>query len=230
METTSVAADLTVNASAQRATQARCLVYALFSQLTASPSETHPSDRWSSVNHWTDLMMKLGAELPYHVDFSELGRAARGLTDAEAEQLADEYAALFEIGSDGPPVPIREGLAEQHPWPAREEVARFYDFFGYTLQQPYQWQFDHLAVQLEFVHYLIYHEEHSEDVEEARSYQLAQCDFVLRHILSWYGQLHDGVMQHATSDYYKSLFAVLGHFLREDLAWQQARLHGGTHR
>lgn len=224
METTSAATDLAMTTSARRATQARSLAYALFSQLTASPREALAADDRLPPLHRIDRMMQLEAALPYRVDFSELRRVARALTDTEVEQLARQYAALFEIGSDGPPVPIREGLADGHPPPMREEVARFYDFFGYTLREPYQWQFDHLSVQLEFMHFLIYNEDHSTNIEQARSYQLGQRDFLQRHILAWYDQLHSGVVQHATTDYYKSLFAVLGQFLREDLAWQQARL------
>lgn len=220
----SAATDLAMTASAQRVTQARSLAYALFSQLTASPREALATDDRLPPLHRIDLMMQVEGALPYRVDFSELCRVARALTDTEVEQLANEYAALFEIGSDGPPVPIREGLAHDYPLPVREEGARFYDFFGYTLREPYRWQFDHLSVQLEFMHFLIYSEDHSTNLEQARSYQLGQRDFLQRHILTWYDQLHGGVVQHATTDYYKSLFAVLGQFLREDLAWQQARL------
>ena len=74
------------------------------------------------------------------------------------EDLKREYSGLFEVGSDGPPVPIREDLHRNQPAKVKESIVRFYDYFGYGLSEKFQWAPDHLSVELEFMHFLCYQE------------------------------------------------------------------------
>lgn len=208
----------------RRAVEARIrsAAYALFSQLTASPNRgvealavaLPPVDLSAVLRH-------LEQALPYAIDFSGLARAAESLRVEDAWLLCEEYGRLFEVGSDGPPVPIREEWGRDHPLKAKEELVRFYDFFGYQLRQEYAWAPDHLSIELEFLHFLAHQEGRSAEVEEQLSYQLAQRDFLERHVLSWYDRVWEGVKTHSSSEYYRSLFETLGLFLRQDLAWQR---------
>ena len=100
----------------------------------------------------------------------------------------------------------------------REDVVRFYDYFGYVLDEKFAWQPDHLSLQLEFMHYLCFRE--SEQAEEVLSYQLAQLDFAERHLLSWVPRFAAQVETHAPGSLYARVVGALRDFLAEDFAWQ----------
>jgi DMSO reductase family type II enzyme chaperone len=104
-------------------------------------------------------------------------------------------------------------------------VVRFYDYFGYVLDEKFAWQPDHLSLQLEFMHYLCFRE--SEQAEEVLSYQLAQLDFAERHLVSWVPRFAAQVGQHAPGSLYARIVAALRDFIEEDFAWQKATVSSG---
>ncbi|MCL4780032.1 MAG: molecular chaperone TorD family protein [Gammaproteobacteria bacterium] len=187
----------------------RCLCYAAFSELLASP---HEVDVRAGLRERTGLGETLDALL------AEVGAA-------ELKQLQAEYSGLFEVGSQGPPVPIREDLQTGQRSGTREDVVRFYDYFGYVLDEKFAWQPDHLSLQLEFMHYLCFRE--SEQAEEVLSYQLAQLDFAERHLVSWVPRFAAQVGQHAPGSLYARIVAALRDFIEEDFAWQKATVSSG---
>ena len=180
----------------------RCLCYAAFSELLASPHE---------VDARAGLLARVGLTEALDALLSEVGAA-------ELQQLRSEYSGLFEVGSEGPPVPIREDLQTGQRSGTREDVVRFYDYFGYVLDEKFAWQPDHLSLQLEFMHYLCFRE--SEQAEEVLSYQLAQLDFAERHLLSWVPRFAAQVETHAPGSLYARVVGALRDFLAEDCAWQ----------
>jgi DMSO reductase family type II enzyme chaperone len=180
----------------------RCLCYAAFSELLASPHE---------VDARAGLLARVGLTDALDALLSEVGAA-------ELQQLRSEYSGLFEVGSEGPPVPIREDLQTGQRSGTREDVVRFYDYFGYVLDEKFAWQPDHLSLQLEFMHYLCFRE--SEQAEEVLSYQLAQLDFAERHLLSWVPRFAAQVETHAPGSLYARVVGALRDFLAEDFAWQ----------
>ena len=145
------------------------------------------------------------------------GRAAAELEETDAERLAAAYSGLFEVGSSGAPVPLREELAEASAEQAKEENLRFYHYFGYVLAEERQWSPDHLSVQLEFLHFLAYRE--SRDPEAAGSCRRAQRDFLERHPRRWFPEVLEGVHRHAEEPYWRTLFEALGAFLDADADW-----------
>ena len=104
----------------------------------------------------------------------------------------------------------------------REDVVRFYDYFGDVLDEKFAWQPDHLSLQLEFMHYLCFRE--SEQGEEVLSYQLAQLDFAERHLVSWVPRFAAQVEKHASGSLYARVVAALRDFIAEDFAWQTATI------
>jgi DMSO reductase family type II enzyme chaperone len=197
---------LVVNRETASSAAFRCLCYAAFSELLASPHE---------VDVRAGLLARVGLGTALDALLAEVG-------SADLQQLRSEYSGLFEVGSAGPPVPIREDLQTGQRSGTREDVVRFYDYFGYVLDEKFAWQPDHLSLQLEFMHYLCFRE--SEQGAEVLSYQLAQLDFAERHLVSWVPRFAAQVETHAPGSLYARVVAALREFLVEDFAWQTATI------
>ena len=166
-----------------------------------------------------EVLDELCRRLPYPFEADALAAAARPLDENDAQRLDTLWGALFEVGHDGPPIPLREELATDGA--SKEEVVRFYDFFGYRLAEEHQWCPDQLSILLEFLHFLCYGESRTAH-DEARSFALAQLDFTERHLLSWTATLRDRVSAATEEPYLVALFDVLHRFLNADRAYRRA--------
>ncbi len=188
----------------------RCLCYAACSELVASPHDVDPRPALREREG-------LGEAVP-HARALDLLMAEVG--GAELARLRSEYSGLFEVGSQGPPAPIREDLQTGQRAGTREEVVRFYDYFGYVLDPKFAWQPDHLSVELEFMHYLCYREARAGDDADALSFQLAQADFSARHLAGWVPLLAANVDKIAAGSLYARVVAAVRDFVTADSEWQ----------
>ena len=214
----------------ERPTTARSVAYALFSRLVTSPSQALRGAGGSSEpvllppEDLRQISIWLRHDLPFDPELEDLAAAAEAIGPEDGRRLAQAYGSLFEVGSAGPPVPLREGWAEGIESSAREEVVRFYDFFGYELAAESSWEADHLAVELEFMHFLIYAEQQASRPEVALSYQLAQIDFIDRHLWQWLPTVIRGVEAKSQDVFLRALFSSLGRFVEHDYGWQAQSL------
>lgn len=191
----------------------RCLMYALYSDIAASPFDAEPVVARQPVQ--IDAL-GLPYELPGLGDLLDRWRA----TDIDV--LKREYSGLFEVGSQGPPVPIREDLHRNQPAGVREDIVRFYEFFGYGLAEKFAWSPDHLSIELEFMHFLCYQEAEkcAAEAGDALPFQLAQSDFSERHLVNWVSELAERVKKQQSGSLYASLLAAMSQFLVKDFEWQ----------
>lgn len=191
---------------------ARCAAYGTCSELVASPHE---------VDVRAALAARRGslASLPYAAVLADLADEVAGTDEAG---LRAGYSGLFEVGSEGPPVPIREDLQTGQLSGTREDIVRFYDYFGYRLADAFAWAPDHLSVELEFVHFLCFREAGQD--ADALSYALAQLDFTERHLLRWVPGLATATATHASDHLYARVVAGIADFIRSDHAWQQSTI------
>ncbi|MDJ0929352.1 MAG: molecular chaperone TorD family protein [Gammaproteobacteria bacterium] len=196
----------------ERTAPLRCACYAAWSELTASP---HDIDTRHSLRD------KLGAATELGYD-ARLDQVIEAYLQLEPAELKRQYSGLFEVGSDGPPVPIREDLQTGQRAGTREDLVRFYDYFGYGLSENFAWQPDHLSVELEFMHFLCFREAAAE--RDWASYQLAQADFAERHLLNWIDRLVTEVDQFARDSLYARVLHGLSSFVAEDFAWQSGTI------
>jgi len=197
----------------------RCILYAVFSDVVASPFDAEPAVAGESV--------KIAAlDLPY--DLSGLETLLQEWRDADKDVLKRDYSGLFEVGSNGPPVPIREDLHRNQPAGVREDIVRFYEFFGYGLEEKFAWAPDHLSVELEFMHFLCFREaqsyESGDEHVDAISFQLAQSDFAERHLCNWVSELAEKILQQQPDAIYGRLIAAMSEFLVKDYEWQQSTI------
>jgi DMSO reductase family type II enzyme chaperone len=205
-----------INASRAAADTAagRCLMYAVFSDIVASPFDAEPAVAGEPVD-----IASLG--LPYTL--SNLQELLDEWRATDRDELRREYSGLFEVGSSGPPVPIREDLHLNQPAGVREDIVRFYEFFGYGLDERFAWAPDHLSVELEFMHFLCYQEvEMTANQGDALSFQLAQRDFSERHLCNWVSGLAQKVFDQQPDSLYGRLLAVMSEFVVKDFQWQQS--------
>ncbi|CAG0938133.1 Chlorate reductase assembly chaperone protein [Gammaproteobacteria bacterium] len=191
----------------------RCQCYAAFSELTASP---HDVDAQAAVR----ARIGAGRELLPASLLALLEEFAAG----DIDDLKAGYSGLFEVGSQGPPAPIREDLFTGQKAGTREDLVRFFDFFGYRLDERFAWAPDHLSVELEFMHFLCYHE--FADEPERLSWQLAQADFAARHLANWLPGLAAAVARLAHGAYYSRVLEALSGYVADDLAWQSSTITG----
>tara|TARA_B100000686_G_C16719987_1_gene934344 strand:- start:313 stop:957 length:645 start_codon:yes stop_codon:yes gene_type:complete len=185
----------------------RATIYSLFSQLISSPHELKP------LNLTPEISFDC---LPYEFNAREM---IDSYVNNDPEALRLKYSGLFEVGDDGPPVPIREDLFLAQPAKLREDLVRFYDYFGYQLDEEFQWQMDHLSIELEFMHFLIIGELQSDT--DKLSFQLGQVDFLEKHLINWVPLFSKKLSTLDESDIYTKIVIELEEFLFKDQNWQK---------
>ena len=185
----------------------RATIYSLFSQLLSSPHELKPLSLTSDISF---------EGLPFDFNVSEM---IDNYIKYDPDELRLRYSGLFEVGDDGPPVPIREDLFLAQPAKLREDIVRFYDYFGYQLDEEFQWQMDHLSIELEFMHFLIIGELRSDN--DKLSFQLGQYDFLEKHLINWVPPFLKKLSTLDESDIYTKIVIELEEFLLKDQFWQK---------
>jgi DMSO reductase family type II enzyme chaperone len=194
----------------------RCACYAALSALLASPHDLDPR---------TALRERIG--LGEHIEYGgELDVLIEEFVGFDLDVLKREYSGLFEVGNDGPPVPIREDLQTGQRAGTREDIVRFYSFFKYKLVEDHAWAPDHASVELEFMHFLCYREgaADADASGNAPSYQLAQLDFSTRHLVNWLPGLADTVATSAPGSLYARVLAGVSNFVQRDHEWQASTI------
>ncbi len=212
------APERTINAARNAAgtSPGRCVMYALFSDIAASPFDAEPAVAAEAINT---------RELGLPCELTNLDALLQEWRETDKEELKREYSGLFEVGSDGPPVPIREDLHRNQPAGVREDIVRFYEYFGYGLNESFAWSPDHLSIELEFMHFLCFQEaEAAAEEGDALSFQLAQLDFAERHLCNWVSELAQKVIKQQPESIYGRLLAALSEFLVKDFEWQQSTI------
>ena len=186
----------------------RATAYAIFSLLISSPHEVNPRDKI------TDIQL---SELPFDFDLEKI---MNDFSINDEDTLKKQFSALFEIGDHGPPIPIREDLFLNQPAKLKEDLVIFYEHFGYELDEGFQWQMDHLSIQLEFMHFLAMGE--FEEQKDKLSYQLGQLDFTQKHLINWVPKLAEQLSVLSKEDeIYAKISIELKAFLEHDLKWQE---------
>jgi DMSO reductase family type II enzyme chaperone len=190
----------------------RCAAYALFATLTSSP---HEQDIDALLADWADDADSRSDPCA----FDELARriAVKGIDDRRRE-----YSALFEVGDDGPPVPLREDLLRGNEAGIRADITLFYEHFGYVLDENHAWAPDHLSVELEFVQYLCLNE--ASGGADVLAWQLGQLDFCERHLALVTPLLAAKLDGERGGGLYGEIIKSLDTFVREDLRWQRSTI------
>lgn len=223
---------------------ARARIYGALAPLVASPEEavaTAWEDPAAAVAELAAALQDAPFDLPETtaVTLAGLAAAARAAPAAElATDVARAHGALFEVGDRGPPLALREELAPGANAAAKEEVARFYEHFGYELGDGYAWRPDHLSPMLEFMHFLAWHEAqppsvddgaaegaHGLDDDLAAGLRAAQRDFAARHLVRWLPTVAAAVAAREDgSPLIAGTLTLAADLIAADLDWLDARI------
>ena len=225
---------------------ARARIYGVLAPLMASPEEavaTGWQDPAAAVEELAAALEDAPFDLPETSDatLAQLAAAARAAPSAVlAADVARAHGALFEVGDRGPPLALREELAPGANAAAKEEVARFYEHFGYELGDGYAWRPDHLSPMLEFMHFLAWHEAQPPstdaddgardddgdiDVALAAGLRAAQRDFAARHLVRWLPTVATAVAAREDgSPLIAGTLTLAADLIAADLDWLDARI------
>ncbi len=159
------------------------------------------------------LLRVVDPALVADVDWKALGNAV-----PDDETLLVEFTRLFEAGANGPDCPLNGARYCGGTMEPLEELVRFYDFFGLSLDQSTQGEPDHLVTELEFLHFLTFQEAQLGAAGEDVSGLLrAQHDFIARHPGAWVPALRARLVEHNAPSFFLELVRLLEHFLEFEL-------------
>ena len=197
----------------------RALTYALFSKLMRSPFENlEVLEQFFDSGELIDLFGGLQETLPYKVEFQVMSDKLQSMKREEVFALRRIYSSLFEVGSEGPPVPLRAELVRAGVSKMKEELIRFYNYFSYDLQEQIAWAPDHLSIQLEFMQVLCL-KESAQGERGDISFERAQLDFLDRHIVCWLPISLGKLVALDRGGFYTIVMAALWNFLEQDRLW-----------
>jgi len=135
------------------------------------------------------------------------------------DELAVEYTRLFDVGAAGPPCPLYGGLYHGARMKTMEEAVRFYNHFGLHVAEgegPRELP-DHLSTELEFLHFLAFHEAAAcQRGEDAGPYRRAQRDFVARHPGRWVPKLCERLEAQQALPFFRAALSLLAAFLETE--------------
>jgi len=144
-----------------------------------------------------------------------LGQYVRSTTPSQAyKSLAYEYADIFLNAGENPAFPYESIYESRDPLVMRESVfsvRRAYRKGGVHKSSDYKDLDDHIAVELEFLAYLITQGE--KDPKRAADFQKQQVDFLRDHLMGWVIEFCAVLSNSAQSAFYQGLAELTMSFL-----------------
>jgi len=139
-----------------------------------------------------------------------------------------EYIRLFDVGPGGAPCPLYGGVYVGDRMKVMEEAIRFYDLFHLRLTPRLRDMPDHVATELEFLHYLTFREaERRAAGDDPTPLLRAERDFLERHLRRWLPVMQDRLRRQDTLPFFPALVGYAVGHVRADHGYLTAELHGG---
>ena len=203
----------TLRTAEEAMTAARSRLYRLLADGFAYPDRT----LFACLNsgRYRDDIEESRHALTYDVEADLDGLVASGrYIDFQAD-----YLRLFEVGLGVPPCPLYSGLYRGGRKAVMEELTRFYNFFGLSVELGAGELPDHLTTELEFMHFLTFKElvTLSRD-EDALPYRRAQADFLERQLTSWLPALETRLAPLDPPPFYVALVWLTKAFTQAEIA------------
>ena len=207
---------------------ARSRMYRLLASAFTFPEETF--HRTALGGEFLSEVLEIAAGLPYALPLAEGEplRTVLGGVSADYVEFQSEYVRLFDVGVPRPPCPLYGGLYLGSRRGVMEEVTRFYNHFGLSLDGESRELPDHITTELEFMHFLTFQEVTALQREKDRGpYLRAQRDFLQRHLARWVPQVRVLAEKQRAAPFFLGLVGLTEAFLLADLAYV-ASLVGST--
>jgi len=149
----------------------------------------------------------------------DLGWASLSDIEITQDTLSIEYTRLFDsVGPKGPLCSLYTGEYTGSRMKTMEELIRFYNHFDLSMPESSSDSPDHVVTELQFLHYLSFHEAKALEVGECSlNLQLAQRDFISRHPGRWFSRLHHDIVANNAVPYFETLAKLASIFLGAEL-------------
>jgi len=163
--------------------------------------------------------------LPYALALGD-GDIVRELGEATGHrELQSEYIRLFDVGTPRPPCPLYGGEYKKGRKGVMEELIRFYNYFGLHPSPRSREMPDHITIELEFMHFMVFREVAALHREQDRtSYLRAERDFLKRHLCAWVPRLGERLRRQQPPAFYAALARLAEAFLSADLSYLEGLL------
>lgn len=167
------------------------------------------------TGEFRNYAMATCGDLPYDLEPVFDGLVASGTyTDFQAE-----YLRIFEVGLGVPPCPLYSGLFRGGRKAVMEELARFYSYFGLSIEHGSGELPDHITTELEFMHFLAFKELAALDQQkDPEPYRRAQADFLERQLTNWLPDLEKRLQGLEPPPFYAALAWLTNTAARAHLA------------
>jgi len=134
-----------------------------------------------------------------------------------------DYLRLFEVGLGVPPCPLYSGIYRGGRKAVMEELTRFYNYFGLSVELGKGELPDHVSTELEFMHFLAFKELNALATSaDPVPYRRAQADFLERQLVSWLPALEARLAGLNPPPFYVALGWLASAFTRAELALLQS--------
>ncbi len=166
------------------------------------------------------------AALPYSLALADGESVRQQLGEvAGHRELQSEYIRLFDVGTPRPPCPLYGGEYKKGRKGTMEELIRFYNYFGLHPSSRSRDMPDHITIELEFMHFLIFREVTALHHQQDRtSYLRAERDFLERQLCAWVPRLVERLGRQQPQAFYAALARFAEAFLAADLRYLQGAL------
>jgi TorA maturation chaperone TorD len=169
-----------------------------------------PKKEMLGAEHFLDVLTQnLLQVCPAAAPYAQ--RVQESLTEYTEEELAVEYARLF-VGPFGLKAPPYGSIYLDNDrtvmGPSTMETIRFFEEEGLARDKEFHELPDHIAVELEFMYFLIYREVEAlqkGDMARAESYQVKQERFHSRILSKWVPLFCDQIQKETDNDFYRAL-------------------------
>jgi len=159
--------------------------------------------------------------LPHAFDLPESGLTA----SVDYLDFQAEYLRLFDVGLGIPPCPLYSGIYRGGRKAVMEELTRFYNFFGLSIEQGAGELPDHVTTELEFMHFLAFKELAAlHQGDDPAPYRRAQVDFLERQLISWLPALEERLGSLDAPSFYATLVRATNAFAHVERAYLQESL------
>ena len=177
-----------------------------------------PSAAWDVANFFPNLIGTLETISPEASVSAKLMAVARG--ESNQEELAVDYARLFvgPMALQAPPYgSVYLDIGNKVMGASTAEVLKFYREAGLAIDQDFTEMPDHIAVELEFVSYLLQQALASDDDAEIKLWLDRGSHFMDTFLGRWYVQLCEAVRSNTDNAFYIALADCTYLLLSQDL-------------
>lgn len=166
------------------------------------------------------------------IEFSEMNINSLSETltfqGIEFEEFESQYLSDFEINSGSKCV----SLCERHYYKENRnaetllEIKEFYKNFDLRKSSEFEDSEDHLVLELEFMHFLIFKELQAiESGFDQEPYRKCRCDFLERHLVKWIPSLVKMVDKNSKSEFHIALSKVADKLVQADYNYCKEELY-----